>query len=95
MYKLYEYHSDDIKIGVIISDKESLLYIGSSLYSAKTNATPDKNVLNSDITGRGLVKVMLEPYSVSIAGSIVQPVYTHEEPDKYNILQHWQSRLSK
>lgn len=93
MYKLYEYHDGDMKIAVIMSDTEKLLYIGSRLYSAKTNATPNKTVLNSDITGRGLVKVILEPYSVSIAGTDVQPVHTHEAEDKASILQYWQSRL--
>ncbi len=54
MYKLYEYKQDDIRIGLIVSDKEQLLYIGSKLYSAKTNITPDKQALHSDITGHGL-----------------------------------------
>ena len=68
MYKLYEYKQDDIRIGLIVSDKEQLLYIGSKLYSAKTNITPDKQALHSDITGHGLVKAELDPLSVAIAG---------------------------
>lgn len=95
MYKLYEYEQDDTKIGLIVSNKEQCLYIGNTLYSARTNKTPDKQSLNSDITGRGLVKIELDPLKVVIAGKEVKPVYEHEEPDKYNILQHWNSRLSK
>ena len=94
MYKLYEYHKDDVKIGLIMSDDEQCLYIGSTLYSARTNKTPDKQVLCSDITGRGLVKIELEPLRVTIAGEEVSPVYEHEEPDKSAILQHWNARLS-
>lgn len=92
-YKLYEYHSDDLKIGLIISDKEQLLYLGATLYSARTNKTLDKKVLNSDITGRGLVQVSLDPLAVTIAGTEAQPVYTYEAADKTSILQHWQSRI--
>ncbi len=95
MYKLYEYEQEDLKIGLIVSDKEQCLYIGNKLYSAKTNVTPEKQSLDSDITGRGLVKIELDPLRVTIAGEEVKPVYEHEEPDKYNILQHWNSRLSK
>ena len=94
MYKLYEYRQDDVKIGVIISDKEQCLYIGNKLYSARTNKTPDKQFLHSDITGRGLVKVDLDPLRTTIAGEEVSPVYEHEEPDKSSILQHWHSWLS-
>lgn len=93
MYTLYEFNQDDIKIGLIISEKEQCLYIGNKLYSARTNTSPDKNILNSDITGRGLVKVELDPLKVTIAGQEVEPAYKHEEPEKYNILQHWYSRL--
>ncbi len=94
MYKLYEYKQDDIKIGLIISDKEQCLYIGNKLYSARTNVTPDKQTLHSDITGHGLVQVELDPLRVTIAGEEVTPTYEHEEPDRYSILQHWNSRLS-
>ena len=93
MYKLYEYKQDDIKIGLIISDKEQCLYIGNKLYSARTNATPDKQFLDSDITGHGLVNVQLEPLRTTIAGIEVHPIYEHEEPDKSSILQYWFSRL--
>ena len=82
-----------MKIGLIISDKEQLLYLGDTLYSARTNKTLDKKVVNSDITGRGLVRVSLDPLTVTIAGTEVQPVYTHEAADKTSILQHWQSRI--
>ena len=51
MYKLHEYHHGDIKIGLIISEKEQCLYIGNTLYSARTNKNPDKQVLHSDING--------------------------------------------
>ena len=95
MYKLYEYKQDDIKIGLIVSDKEQLLYIGNKLYSARTNISPGKQALHSDITGHGLVKVELDPLRVTIAGVEADPVYEHEEPDKSSILQHWNSRLSK
>ena len=94
MYKLYEYKQDDVKIGVIVSDKEQCLYIGNTLYSAKTNKTPERKSLDSDITGRGLVKVELDPFRTMIAGEDAQPVYEHEEPDKSSILQHWYSRVS-
>lgn len=93
MYKLYEYDQDDLKIGLIISEKEQCLYIGNKLYSAKTNKSPDKTNLNSDITGRGLIKVELDPLRVTIAGIETPPTYEHEEPDKSSILQHWYSRL--
>ncbi|MBO6302893.1 MAG: hypothetical protein J6N15_10695 [Ruminiclostridium sp.] len=93
MYKLYEYHQDDIKIGLIISDIEQCLYIGNKLYSARTNATPEKQYLDSDITGRGLVKIELDPLRTTIAGVETEPAYVHEEPDKSSILQHWYSRL--
>ncbi len=93
MYKLYEYRQDDVKIGVIISDTEQCLYIGNKLYSARTNKTPYKQFLHSDITGRGLVKVELDPFQTTIAGEVVTPVYEHQEPDKASILQHWYSRL--
>ena len=93
MYKLYEYADGDTKIGLIMSDKEQCLYIGNKLYSAKTNVTPEKQSLDSDITGRGLVKIELEPLRVTIAGKEVKPTYEHEEPDKASILQHWNARL--
>lgn len=93
MYKLYEYKKDDVKIGLIVSDKEQCLYIGNTLYSARTNKTPDKQFLHSDITGHGLVKIELDPLRVTIAGEEVAPIYEHEEPDKTAILQHWNSRL--
>ena len=94
MYKLYEYRKEDVKIGLIISDEEQCLYIGSTLYSARTNKTPDKQFLHSDITGRGLVKVELDPLRTTIAGEVVSPTYEYEAPDKASILQHWHSRLS-
>lgn len=93
-YKLYEYHLDSLKIGLIVSENEQLLYLGSKLYSAKTNVTPDKKVLNSDITGRGLVRVDLNPLKVTINNEQVSPVHEHEESDKYSILQYWNTRLS-
>lgn len=93
MYKLYEYRNDDLKIGLIISDKEQLLYIGNKLYSARTNVDPDKQTLHSDITGHGLVQVTLDPLTVTVAGEEVKPVYEHEAPDKSSVLQHWYSRL--
>ena len=93
MYKLYEYNIDSLKIGLIISEKEQCLYIGNKLYSAKTNISPDKQNLNSDITGRGLVKVELNPLRVTVAEQELKPVYEHEEQDKSSILQHWNSRL--
>ncbi|MBP3856757.1 MAG: hypothetical protein IK990_14225 [Ruminiclostridium sp.] len=93
MYKLYEYDKDDMKIGLIMSDKEQCLYIGNTLYSARTNKTPDKQFLYSDITGHGLVKIELDPFRVTIAGEEVTPAYEHEEPGKTAILQHWNARL--
>lgn len=93
MYKLYEYKQDDIKIGLIVSDTEQLLYIGNKLYSARTNVTPDKQSLDSDITGRGLVKIELDPLHTTIAGAEVTPTYEYEAPDKASILQHWYSRI--
>ncbi len=93
MYKLYEYRKDDVKIGLIVSDKEQCLYIGNKLYSVRTNVTPDKQKLHSDITGHGLVQAELDPLRVTIAGEEVAPVYEHEEPDKASVLQHWYSRL--
>ena len=95
MYKLYEYKQDDLRIGLIISDKEQCLYIGNKLYSARTNVTPDKQSLNSDSTGKGLVKINLDPLHVTIAGEEMSPIYEHEEPDKSSILQHWYTRLHK
>ena len=68
MYKLYEYRVDNLKVGVILSDDEQLLYMGGTLYSARTNITPEKQALNSDITGRGLVTVSLDPFVVTING---------------------------
>ena len=94
MYKLYEYRSDDVRIGLIISEQEQCLYIGNKLYSARTNVTPEKQSLDSDMTGRGLVKIELEPLRVTIAGKEASPVYEHEEPDKASILQHWNARLA-
>ena len=93
MYKLYEYQKDDVKFGLIVSDSEKCLYIGNTLYSAKTYKTPDKQILCSDITGRGLVKIELDPLRVMFAGEEVSPSYEHEEPDKSAILQHWNARL--
>lgn len=93
MYKLYEYRQEDIKIGLIVSDTEQLLYIGNKLYSARTNVTPDKQSLDSDITGRGLVKIELDPLHTTIAGVEVSPAYEYEAPDKATILQHWYSRV--
>ncbi len=92
MYKLYEYKQDDIKIGLIISEKEQLLYIGNKLYSARTNIDPDKHTLHSDITGHGLVQAELDPVRVFIAGKEAVPSYEYEAPDKTSVLQHWYSR---
>lgn len=94
MYNLYEYRKDDVKIGLIVSDKEQCLYIGNKLYSARTNVTADKQKLHSDITGHGLVQAELDPLRVTIAGEEVAPVYEHEESDKSSVLQHWYSGLS-
>jgi|GEM_PF-3921200 len=93
MYKLYEYKHDDVKIGLIVSDTEQCLYIGNKLYSARTNVTPNKQTLHSDITGHGLVQAELDPLRVTIAGEEVYPVYEHEESSKSSILQHWYARL--